>query len=89
MADVLTGTAMIGVLTNHIWTMVGVLTAQFVSGVSAVIDVRPRAVGSEHFVTTDFNPFAAVAGVFTDHTKRRGSYRAAVVRVFTNHTKDN
>jgi hypothetical protein len=45
----------------------------FVSGVSAVIDVRPRAVGSEHFVTTDFNPFAAVAGVFTDHTKRRGS----------------
>jgi hypothetical protein len=36
--------------------MVGVLTGQFVSGVSAVIDVRPRAVGSEHFVTTDFNP---------------------------------
>jgi len=53
--------------------MVGVLTGQFVSSVSAVIDVRPRAVGSEHFVTTDFNPFAAVAGVFTDHTKRRGS----------------
>ena len=83
---------MVGVLTNHIWTMVGVLTAQFVSGVSAVIDVRPRAVGSEHFVTTDFNPLQpwpvsspttlnAVVRVFTN--------RAAVVRVFTNHTKDN
>jgi len=46
MADVLTGTAMIGVLTGT--AVVGVFTNHIASGVAAVLGVNPRAVGSEH-----------------------------------------
>jgi len=98
MADVLTGTAMIGVLTNHI-----------ASGVAAVLGVNPRDVGSEHLRPWLVSSFAAIAGVFICgrgwclhlrpwlvsplaavigvFTCRRGwcLHLAAVVGVFTNH----
>jgi len=47
-----------GVLTDHIArTVPGFFAGNVVPNVAAtVVDVTPRAVGSEHFVTTDFNP---------------------------------